>query len=460
VTPAGESSRALSEQVGLKAFEQDRPPQKTTRVFLLGASFSTGNLGVSALAESSIKIILNRWPGAQITMPVGAGQEGEEQLELRGAKTLLRKVRIRCGKNVFMRNHIFVLTGYGLLLKLLRQHRFRELWSKRNSYLKQILETDIVVDITGGDSFSDIYGLGRFLRVFLLKFAFVQFGKKLVLLPQTYGPYNRRITRLLARYILRRAARVYSRDAAGVAYVRRLVGKEGSDEKIRYLPDVAFILDARRPAEEIVGPVERIKADGAVLVGLNISGLLFHGGYTQDNMFKLKADYRRLISLIVERLVQYERTVIVLIPHVFPPRGFEVEDDADACRYIYEQAASRCKGRILLVTGKYDHSQAKYLIGLCDFFIGSRMHSCIAALSQCIPAVGIAYSKKFHGVFESIGLSDCVVDTRSCDNREALEKIGLLFERREQIRKHLMDVMPKVRKDVLSIFDNGLFKES
>ncbi|MBW2647335.1 MAG: hypothetical protein JRE23_14395 [Deltaproteobacteria bacterium] len=27
----------------------------------------------------------------------------------------------------------------------------------------------------------------------------------------------------------------------------------------------------------------------------------------------------------------------------------------------------------------------KYSIGLCDFFIGARMHSAIAALSQCAP---------------------------------------------------------------------------
>ena len=37
-------------------------------IILLGASFSTGNLGVSALAWSSIKIIRARWPDARIVL--------------------------------------------------------------------------------------------------------------------------------------------------------------------------------------------------------------------------------------------------------------------------------------------------------------------------------------------------------------------------------------------------------
>jgi len=35
-------------------------------IILLGASFSTGNLGVSALAWSSIKLVLQRWPESEL----------------------------------------------------------------------------------------------------------------------------------------------------------------------------------------------------------------------------------------------------------------------------------------------------------------------------------------------------------------------------------------------------------
>ncbi len=38
-------------------------------------------------------------------------------------------------------------------------------------------------------------------------------------------------------------------------------------------------------------------ANSSALVGLNISGLLLAGGYTHDNMFGLRADYRTAHSL-------------------------------------------------------------------------------------------------------------------------------------------------------------------
>jgi polysaccharide pyruvyl transferase WcaK-like protein len=107
-----------------------------------------------------------------------------------------------------------------------------------------------------------------------------------------------------------------------------------------------------------------------------------------------------------------------------------------------------------MVRGSYDQSQIKYIIGLCDFFIGSRMHSCISALSQFIPAVGIAYSKKFHGVFESVGLQQYVADARSLNNDGVLQTVSTAFENKDQIREHLRSVIPGLTADILNLFRN------
>ena len=76
------------------------------------------------------------------------------------------------------------------------------------------------------------------------------------------------------------------------------------------------------------------------------------------------------------------------------------------------------------------------------------MHACIAALSQSIPAVGIAYSKKFQGVFESIGLGNCVADAFQCSKDELLSTVTTVFENREQMRKHLDEIMPGVKTNI------------
>jgi len=89
---------------------------------------------------------------------------------------------------------------------------------------------------------------------------------------------------------------------------------------------------------------------------------------------------------------------------------------------------------------------------LCDFFIGSRMHACIAALSQGIPAVGVAYSGKFNGVFESVGVEDCVADARRCTKDEILEKISSAYQKRNHIRENLKHAVSCVQSEVLGMF--------
>lgn len=47
--------------------------------------------------------------------------------------------------------------------------------------------------------------------------------------------------------------------------------------------------------------------------------------------------------------------------------------------------------------------EAKSYIAGLDFFTGARMHSCIAAFSSGVPVVPMAYSRKFNGLFDSLG---------------------------------------------------------
>jgi colanic acid/amylovoran biosynthesis protein len=434
--------------------------KENKKICLLGAAFDTGNLGVSALAESSIKVILNRWPDAEIVLLGSGSAESEHFLKLSGREIRVRIERMRFCKNVFLRSHFCVLLLNAILLKLLPFGGFRKLLSAINPYVKTLIETDVVYDITGGDSFSDIYGLRRFLIYgFLQKWLVTQFGKELILLPQTYGPCTRSITRRMAKSVLKRAGVVYARDTESVEYVRMLIGNHSVNGKLRFIPDVAFVLDSDKPEAIDIGFLDNVRKEGSVVVGLNISGLLFNGGYTQENMFGLKTNYHELIDSIVDYLMKDERVLILLIPHVFAPSRI-VEDDPDACRKVYEKLSAKHPGRIFLTQGNYNHNNIKYIIGLCDFFIGSRMHACIAALSQSIPAVGIAYSKKFHGVFESVGLGDCVADAYQCgDNAELLSIVEAAFEKRDQTRKHLDKVIPQIKAEILGMLEVGNVSE-
>ena len=79
------------------------------------------------------------------------------------------------------------------------------------------------------------------------------------------------------------------------------------------------------------------------------------------------------------------------------------------------------------------------------------MHACIAALSQGIPAFGIAYSDKFRGVFESVGAANLVADPRYLDEPSLLDLLRLRLSERHDIQRRLMESMPRVRQTVLGV---------
>lgn len=416
-------------------------------ILLLGASFDTGNLGVGALAESSIKILRRTYPGAAITL-FGDGYEPREVNVAVGQEHLaVRCVPVRFCRNIGLPYHFLWFMLWGVLAKLTPGRRAKRWLLGRNAYCRALRDADLAAEITGGDSFSDLYGMRQFVLGFLRRWLVLLYGKRLIMLPQTYGPFRRRLSKVMARYVLRRAERVYCRDHEGVEFVRALVGPRYGD-KVRFAPDVAFVLDPRAPDVLRIVPDDGLFSSGRVIVGLNVSGLLYHdkdGGRS----FGLAVDYRRLVRRVAESFLENEQCVLLLMPHVFPPCGFEYESDPLACQSLYDDLAPRYAGRVFLAKGPYDQAEAKHLIGRCDFFVGSRMHACIAALSQGIPAVGLAYSKKFAGVFESVGVGDLVVDLRQGGTEAVSKAMCDAFTQRHTWRQQLATALPRIRETVL-----------
>ncbi|GAB4367422.1 MAG: hypothetical protein Kow00128_11860 [Deltaproteobacteria bacterium] len=142
---------------------------------------------------------------------------------------------------------------------------------------------------------------------------------------------------------------------------------------------------------------------------------------------------------------------ILLVPHTFAPPG-DVESDPEACEMVIRKLGERYADRIHRVEGIYGPAEMKGIIGQCNFFVGSRMHACIASLSQGIPTIGVAYSRKFRGVFGSLGLGQMVVDALEMDHEAATEKILHEFLEGDRNREERWRQICLARERVRNIF--------
>lgn len=296
-----------------------------------------------------------------------------------------------------------------------------------------IRSSQVILDISGGDSFTDMYGPARFAAITAPKLIAVENQKPLVLLPQTYGPFRDASCRKIAARLVGAARCCWARDPRSFAVLAELLGNSFDPKRHRCGVDVAFLLPRGRAA--------RLSSDAASPVGVNVSGLIWNSPTAGREFYSFKADYREAVTRTVAGIAA--SVPVLLVPHVVTPRG-HYESDRDACESLLAQLPAAVRGNVRISPDLANSCDAKGLISQCSWFLGTRMHSTIAALSSGVPTGAISYSDKTLGVFETCGQGEHVHDPRHLGTDELVERVMRSFERREGARASLATHLPGV----------------
>lgn len=277
---------------------------------------------------------------------------------------------------------------------------------------RAIANCDLVVDIGGGDMFSDIYGEDVLSMVVESRLAVLGQRKRLILGPQTIGPFKTTSARSQVAYILRRCEKVFTRDSWSTSLLKELGVVHNAEETI----DLAFRLPfTRKPC----------RTSETIRLGLNVSGLLYWAAEMHQLEFYLQFDYPSLINKVIEYLLRRNEVSVILIPHVIGQN--KADDDLWICRALSE------KFGLALSPAFTSPVEAKSYISELDILVGSRMHATIAAVSSGVAAVPLAYSTKFRGVFESLNYP-FVCDLTSQGSEDVIESIQDAIDRISELR--------------------------
>jgi polysaccharide pyruvyl transferase WcaK-like protein len=381
--------------------------KKQITVGLLWHSISSDNLGVGALTESQIAICQAAAARANVDVDyVIFGTTGGKNYAPKG-------ISIRIGSRISIKQ---ILLG-------------------NSQFLKELDQCDLVLDIGEGDSFADIYGVKRFIFLIVSKIAVLAKRKPLILSPQTIGPFDFWLTRKIAINVMRHCTQVFSRDGLSSQYLAECGVMRNAAEAI----DVAFRLPFTRSAPQ---------ADEKVRIGINVSGLLFSGGYTGDNQFGLSLDYRKLTRNLLEEWSHDSKNEVWLIPHVIPDE-MPAEDDRKAIDLLLNEFSYAKKSPDF-----NSPSEAKSFISRMDFMTGARMHACIAAFSTGVAVVPIAYSRKFNGLFTTLEYP-WVADGKTMTTKQAFDRINEGLIRRAELAKTIM-MGNKIAIDKLAFYEDYL----
>lgn len=401
---------------------------------LAGASPDTGNLGVSALCYAALDAILARRDDA--TISVLSHTRDREALVIDERHP--RAVTMREARDTRRIHQPSSLLAADIASRLrVVPHPLRALFRS----------ADAVLDISGGDSFSDIYGPRRFRAICATKMLAIREGAPLILLPQTFGPFRAPGARARAATIVRAARACWARDARSFQVLRELLADRFDPARHRVGVDVAFALPRRKTASAVdtVSRARSSAGSGSPTVGVNISGLLVNYPDAARERYGFRADYTAIKTKLTQRLA-HAGAAVVLVPHVITPTG-HYESDSDACHTVRDEVVRRDPAfadRVSIAPAYDDPREVKWLIAQLDWFCGTRMHSTIASLSSGVPTGAVSYSPKTLGVFESCAQGEHVADPTTLDTDGVVEAMWRSFERRDTARSSLAAALPGV----------------
>ena len=399
---------------------------KKLNIILGNAPINNGNRGCVALSYTSIYLIDKVLGEIGVQYNLYTSDSGQEQ-------TGNYVINI-AGKNVPYTaiKHIIGIGTKGKVKTIIKR-----LINYKNisNTIKVYKSADYILDIGQGDSFADIYGKDRFNGINLIHREAMELHKPYCLLPQTIGPFKDDAIRTEAVKAITNADIVMARDKQSYDYTKEIA----PDQKhLKEYIDVAFFL-----------PYTKQQFDkNYIHVGLNISALLWHGGYTQDNQFGLKDDYQTCVRNIIDYFLNQPNVKLHLIPHVV---GSERHIENDYAVSFDLQKEYNHPNLILAPLFLSPVDAKDYISGM-DFFMGARMHSTIAAFSSGVPVVPMAYSRKFNGLFIDTLNYHHLADLKKDDCRTILENISSSFGSRETLQKEIKqqnDTVVSERKNLL-----------
>ena len=396
--------------------DADRPLR-----FALTGTFHSLNRGDSAMQLAAATALRERWPRAQIAIHTPYPDDDRalyEELEV----VACSRRRPLTGLKALAQASLWHATGRRAPLS-------PELWSYRNACA--------VIDLSG-DGLTETFGWQcpvshtvPLLLAYLMKTPFC-------LMAQTIGPFG--LLRPWFRWVFRRAAFITARDEETFRYL----ADWNLPCPVEQTADLAFLLEpvAADEAKQCLRSLGHFDA-ARPLIGVTPSTLYNVQTEQRENGHFAMQEYAPHVAAACQTLAREVAAQILIVPHVFGP-GERYDD-----RRAAESLAALIKSPTpepLVIQDPLTPPQLKAIIGCCDLFIGMRMHSVIAAVSQSVPTLALAYSPKLVGLMNRLGQKRFVLPCDQLNEARVTHLAQDLWAMRSAVRAALGQ---KLREDIL-----------
>ena len=317
-----------------------------------------------------------------------------------------------------------------------RMSFFRKSYIDKNKTLKLIDRCDIILVCGGGflggkkfDSFMHLYQI----------YINTLFNKPVYILGTSVEPIHNVIIDKITKSVLKRVDYIFAREEITESYLNSFLGNKHCQ-----IPDMAFMLDDG--SHKVVchdSQIDKIKREGKKLFGITVRDWNFPNS---NNPEKTKNNYINAVSDAMGQIIEKYDSYFIFIPQVIVP----YRSDIDTAKQIRDKMSNEDRKRFIIKEDDWSPYQIRSIISQLDFFIGTRMHSNIFALSECIPTLAIAYEKKTNGIMSTVGMDKYVLNIDSISEKQIMDKVNELVNDRNNIKKLLTKKNQIIQREILT----------
>lgn len=265
----------------------------------------------------------------------------------------------------------------------------------------------VVLDASGF-SYSDQWKQNTIHNIEQLKYKVTQCkqqGKKIILLPQAFGPFTEKATRNHLKIIFPQIDWIFARDKISYDYLSEL-GMEMSN--VSLAPDFTNLLKGQLPSYFEVS----------------------------KHQICIIPNYRMIDRLTPEQGKKYKEFLVTLLNILFERNCHpflllhETKSDSYLIDFLINQS-----GKSIPIVAESDPRYIKGILGHCQVVISSRFHGLISALSQGVPTIATGWSHKYKMLLEDYSCPELLIE--DLESPAAIKQaLSLVLE--EPNRSHLI----------------------
>ena len=350
---------------------------KTMPKIMISGYFGFNNTGDEAILKSMVRAFKEKIPQVKIAVLSHNPLQTSQTYKVKALNRLHLIKIIRCLRNV----NLFISGGGGLLQ-----------------------------DSTG-KGWSILYYLGLILITKTVKVPVMIYA-------QGIGPINKKINKLLIKWILNKVNLITVRDN----HSKKLLNNLGvSGPSIYVNSDPVFLLKKKNINHIIDNHPyiqNLINSDNRPLIGISVREYKSNG-----------SDSKRIFAQAADYLIENYQAKIIFFP-------FQFDEDV----HINEEILSLMKNKAEVLKIKLEPEELLSVLSQLSLVVGVRFHSIVFSSMANIPFIAFNYDPKVRYFVEDLGLSELLLEIdEDTSLKNFQEKIEYVIENNDKIKNILLE---------------------